>query len=178
MGVRRPILELLPLQSGQRIHGLRQVFNALRWLVRTASPWRMLPHDFPPWAAVYQETHRWFKVGCFEAIAHDLRVLLWQAERRHRKRRYWTAASCSRVARAVRAPAMTAPNDARAPSCTWRWTPWAIRWLCIYARRRTGSRPSRLTDRGGAAYQCPPRPSGPRRLGLHRPKRSVSGLPA
>lgn len=71
-----PYLALLPVQSGQRTHDLREVFNALRWLVRTGSPWRMLPHDFPPWAAVYQQTHRWFKAACFEAMAHDLRVLL------------------------------------------------------------------------------------------------------
>lgn len=71
-----PYLALLPLQSGQRTHDLREVFNALRWLARTGWPWRMLPHDFAPWAAVYQQTQRWFKAGCFEAMAHDLRVLL------------------------------------------------------------------------------------------------------
>jgi len=39
----------------------------------------MLPHDLPPWAAVYQQTQRWFKAGCFEAKAHDLRMLLRRA---------------------------------------------------------------------------------------------------
>jgi transposase len=27
-----------------------------------------LPHDLPPWAAVYQQTRRWLEAGCFEAI--------------------------------------------------------------------------------------------------------------
>jgi transposase len=36
----------------------------------------MMPNDLPPWPLVYQQTQRWFKSGCFEAIAHDLRVLL------------------------------------------------------------------------------------------------------
>jgi len=36
----------------------------------------MLPHDFPPWEAVYQQTRRWISAGVFEAMVHDLRVLL------------------------------------------------------------------------------------------------------
>ena len=71
-----PYLTLLPVDAEQRRHDLREVFNALRWLVRSGAHWRMLPHDLPPWAAVYQQTQRWFKAGCFEAMSHDLRVLL------------------------------------------------------------------------------------------------------
>ena len=37
----------------QRTHELREVFNGLRWVVRTGSPWRYMPHDLPPWEAVY-----------------------------------------------------------------------------------------------------------------------------
>ncbi len=36
----------------------------------------MLPHDFPRWDAVYQQTRRWLDAGVFEAIVHDLRTLL------------------------------------------------------------------------------------------------------
>ena len=36
----------------------------------------MMPNDLPPWPAVYQQTQRWFKAGVFEAIVHDLRMLL------------------------------------------------------------------------------------------------------
>jgi transposase len=67
---------LLPLDAGQRQHDLREVFNALRWLVRAGAPWRMIPHDLPPWPAVYQQTQRWLAAGSFEAIVHDLRELL------------------------------------------------------------------------------------------------------
>jgi transposase len=35
-----------------------------------------LPHDLPLWEAVYQQTRRWLSAGLFEAIVHDLRVLL------------------------------------------------------------------------------------------------------
>ena len=71
-----PYLALLPEGAGQREHSLREVFNALRWLVRAGAPWRLIPHDLPPWAAVYQQTRRWLAAGCFEAIVHDLRAVL------------------------------------------------------------------------------------------------------
>src|SRR4051812_14367490 len=71
-----PYLTLCRLDAEQREHDLRAVFNALRWLVRTGAHWRMMPHDFPPWAAVYQQTQRWLKSGCFESMVHDLRTLL------------------------------------------------------------------------------------------------------
>ncbi len=71
-----PYLALVRQDAPQRTHDLRESFNALRWLVRTGAPWRMLPHDFPPWEAVYQQTQRWIAAGVFEAMVHDLRELL------------------------------------------------------------------------------------------------------
>ena len=71
-----PYLTLLPLDAEQRKHDLREVFNALRFIVKTGMQWRMMPNDLPPWPAVYQQTHRWMKAGSFEAIVHDLRILL------------------------------------------------------------------------------------------------------
>jgi transposase len=55
---------------------LREIFNALRYLVRMGGVWRMMPHDLPPWHVVYQQTRHWIKAGCFEAMAHDLRAIL------------------------------------------------------------------------------------------------------
>lgn len=34
----------------------------------------MLLNDLPPWSLVYQQTQRWFKAGCFEAMVPDLRA--------------------------------------------------------------------------------------------------------
>ena len=63
-----PYLTLLPVTAKQREHNLREVFNGLRWVVRTGSPWRYLPHDLPPWAAVYQQTKRWSKAGVWDRV--------------------------------------------------------------------------------------------------------------
>lgn len=71
-----PYLTLMTEEAPQREHDLREVFNGLRWIVRTGAQWRMMPHDLPPWAAVYQQTQRWLKAGVFEAIVNDLRAVL------------------------------------------------------------------------------------------------------
>src|SRR5581483_4432948 len=71
-----PYLTLMKEDAPQREHSLREVFNGLRWIVRTGAQWRMIPHDLPPWAAVYQQTQRWLNAGVFEAIVADLRAVL------------------------------------------------------------------------------------------------------
>ncbi|WP_158871271.1 IS5 family transposase [Antarcticirhabdus aurantiaca] len=71
-----PYLTLLPEEAGQREHSLREVFNGLRYVVKTGAPWRWMPNDLPPWAAVYQQAQRWLAAGCFEALAEDLRAVL------------------------------------------------------------------------------------------------------
>ena len=71
-----PYLTLLPEEAGQREHALREVFNGLRYVVKTGAPWRWMPNDLPPWAAVYQQAQRWLAAGCFEALAEDLRAVL------------------------------------------------------------------------------------------------------
>ncbi len=71
-----PYLTLMKEDAPQRQHELREVFDALRWMVRSGSPWRYLPNDFPRWDVVYQPTQRWLRAGCFEAMVEDLRMVL------------------------------------------------------------------------------------------------------
>jgi transposase len=77
-----PYLTLIREDAPQREHDLREVFDGLRWVVRTGSPWRYMPHDLPPWEAVYQQTQRWLKAGAFREMVHDLRVILRLSEGR------------------------------------------------------------------------------------------------
>ncbi|WP_066343690.1 IS5 family transposase [Azohydromonas lata] len=71
-----PYLALMPEDCVQRRHSLREVFNGLRYIVKVGGSWRMMAHDLPPWAIVYQQTQRWFAAGVFEAMVHDLRCVL------------------------------------------------------------------------------------------------------
>ena len=74
-----PYLALVREDAPQRRHELREVFNALRWIVRAGAPWRLLPTNFPPWEAVYQQARRWLDAGVFATMAHDVRMLLREA---------------------------------------------------------------------------------------------------
>ena len=71
-----PYLTLMREDAPQREHSLRDVFDALRYVVRTGCQWDFLPHDLPPWTAVYQQARRWIAAGVFEDITHDLRMIL------------------------------------------------------------------------------------------------------
>ncbi|MFO0796236.1 MAG: IS5 family transposase [Gemmataceae bacterium] len=71
-----PYLTLMRVDAPQREYTLRDVFDALRYVVKTGCQWDMLPHDLPPWSAVYQQARRWVRAGVFEAAAHDIRMIL------------------------------------------------------------------------------------------------------
>jgi len=71
-----PYLTLMTETAPQRDYPLREVFNGLRWIIRTGASWRMMAHDLPPWWVVYQQSQRWIKAGVFEAVVHDLRAVL------------------------------------------------------------------------------------------------------
>jgi transposase len=71
-----PYLTLMREDAPQRGYPLREVYNGLRYVVRSGIPWRMMPNDLPPWEIVYQQSQRWIKAGVFEDMVHDLRVLL------------------------------------------------------------------------------------------------------
>jgi transposase len=71
-----PYLTLMREDAPQRSNDMREVFNAIRYVVKTGCQRRMLPHDWPDWTIAYQQARRWMQAGVFEQIAHDLRVIL------------------------------------------------------------------------------------------------------
>ncbi len=71
-----PYLALMRPDAPQRQYPVRELFDAVRYLIKTGCQWRMLPNNFPPWPAVYQQARRWAAAGCFEAMSHDLREVL------------------------------------------------------------------------------------------------------
>ena len=120
-------LTLMDEGAPQREYPLREIFNALRYLVRMGGAWRMMPHDLPPWHVVYQQTQRWIKAGCFEALAHDLRALLRLALELTSipAPLFWTVGRSNRLPRAVVALVMMGPSAAK-----------AARW---FSRRHSGA---------------------------------------
>lgn len=71
----KPFLTLIRDAAPQREHDLREIYNGVRYVIRTGCPWRYLPHDLPPWWAVYQQYRRWIDAGCFEDLLEAARKL-------------------------------------------------------------------------------------------------------
>ncbi len=82
-----PYLTPMTEDAPQRIHSLREVFNDMRYIVRTGTQWRMMANDLPPWHTVYQQTQRWLEANVFAdmmqpSVARDLRILMREIEGR------------------------------------------------------------------------------------------------
>jgi putative transposase len=50
----------------------RALLNAMFYFLRAGCAWRLLPHDFPPWATVYRYFRRWQADGTWNRIQRVL----------------------------------------------------------------------------------------------------------
>jgi transposase len=127
-----PYLALIAEDAGQRVHDLREVFNALRWLVKSGSPWRLLPHDFPPWPAVYQQARRWLAAGRFEAMAHDLRQVIRVAAGRapNPTAVVLDGRTIQSTPESGAGRGTTGTSGGTGRRCTRPWTRWGCCWRC------------------------------------------------
>lgn len=57
----------------KRKNPLREIMNAILYLIKTGCQWRMLPKDFPPHDTVYYYFRKWKNKGIFEDIMDTLR---------------------------------------------------------------------------------------------------------
>ena len=61
---------------------MREVFDAVRYVLRTGCQWRQLPKDFPPRSTVYNYFWEWTRYGVLDRIHHALLVGCREAEGR------------------------------------------------------------------------------------------------
>lgn len=52
---------------------IREILNAVFYILRAGSAWRLLPHDFPKWKTVYHYWRQWRITGLWERINETLR---------------------------------------------------------------------------------------------------------
>jgi transposase len=70
-------------QGGRRREtDMRDVMNAVRYVLRTGCQWRQLPKDFPPRSTVYNYFWEWTRYGVLDHIHHMLLVKVREAEGR------------------------------------------------------------------------------------------------
>jgi putative transposase len=56
-----------------RLHPLREILDAIFYVLKSGCAWRLLPHDFPPWKTVHHYLRTWRKDGTWESIHAALR---------------------------------------------------------------------------------------------------------
>ena len=62
---------------------LREVVNGILYVLRSGCPWRMVPHDLPPWQTLYKYFRRWSEDGTWERVHETLRSMAREAEGRN-----------------------------------------------------------------------------------------------
>jgi putative transposase len=68
-----PLLPTISVLGRPRTVEVREVINAILYVLRTGCAWRLLPHDFPAWQTVYGYFRRWRQAGLWEQLNDALR---------------------------------------------------------------------------------------------------------
>ena len=71
----RIIAPLIPhsKEGNPRAVDIREIVNALMYLLKSGCSWRLLPHDFPKWQLVYYYFRFWKQKGYWQDIHDALR---------------------------------------------------------------------------------------------------------
>src|SRR6266581_1343590 len=65
-----------PAQPGGRPRSVdvREIVNAIFYLLRSGCTWRLLPHDLPPWGTAHYYYRRWRRDGTWQKVHAALRT--------------------------------------------------------------------------------------------------------
>src|ERR687894_1238618 len=123
-----PYLALVREDAPQRSHDLREVFNGLRWVVRTGSPWRYMPHETcrrgrpstsrRSGGSRPASSRRWSSICAYSSCAFRRAGPPTQA------RPYSTLAPCAPLPRVGHVAATTGRSERKARRYTRRWILW------------------------------------------------------
>lgn len=80
-----PLIPPPKLGGRPRKYAIREIVNAIFYVLRSGCSWRMLPHDFPDWQAVYHYFRAWRKDGTWQRIHNQLREDLREQMGRNRE---------------------------------------------------------------------------------------------
>jgi putative transposase len=58
-----------------RSHEQKSIVDAILYVLKGGIPWRLMPHDLPPWQTVYDHFSRWNKLGVWETALDRINQL-------------------------------------------------------------------------------------------------------
>jgi putative transposase len=64
----------LDIEDRKRKYDLREIWNAINYLVKTGCQWRMLPKEYPKWQLVYYYYSKWASLELFDLLLEKLRI--------------------------------------------------------------------------------------------------------
>ena len=122
-----PLLPGAARTGRKRRIDLREVLDAIRYMVRSGCEWRMLPVHFPPWQTVYWWFRRFVRLLLFRTI-HDVALMI-DRERAGRDQPspapLFSTARPSRLRQRAARAAMTVPRRRSVANVTSPSTPMA-----------------------------------------------------
>ena len=71
--------QIKPLLPAENVIGrprqvdLREILNAIFYVLSEGCRWRALPHDLPRWQTVYNYFRHWQRLGIWQQIHHQIR---------------------------------------------------------------------------------------------------------
>ena len=68
------ITKIIDLTNRKRKYGLRTIWNAIMYVVKTGCQWRMLPSNFPKWQLVYFYFRKWLVDEIYDKVLDKLRI--------------------------------------------------------------------------------------------------------
>jgi len=71
----RSYLPTLKAEGRPRTHSLRDVLDAIFYVLKSGCHWRLLPHDFPPWSTVYYHFRSFRLKGLWHLILKELHAV-------------------------------------------------------------------------------------------------------
>jgi len=115
--------------SRPRELSMRQVLNAILYVLKTGCQWRQLPREFPVWSAVYYYFYNWSCNGTWERLHHLLRSRLREKAAATNSRRLaaWTAKASNARQFQGNAAMMQGKRSTGANAISWL-TRWGYCW--------------------------------------------------
>jgi putative transposase len=69
-----PLIPTPRVPGRPRVHTLREILNAIFYMVRSGCAWRLLPYDSPPWKTVHHYFFSTWRIGGTSERMHSARA--------------------------------------------------------------------------------------------------------